>query len=38
MFKEVFIVKSAVEYLAENSYQADNIFVDCFDMYSDSAV
>jgi hypothetical protein len=37
MFKEVYIVKSAVEYLAENLYQADKIFVDCFELYYDSA-
>jgi hypothetical protein len=34
-FKEVYIVKSAVEYLAENLYQADKIFVDCFELHSD---
>jgi hypothetical protein len=27
-FKKVYIVKSAVEYLAENLYQVDKIFVD----------
>jgi hypothetical protein len=37
MFKEVYNVKSAVEYLAENLYQADKIFVDCFEMHSDFA-
>jgi hypothetical protein len=36
MSKEVYIVKSAVEYLAENIYHADKIFVDCFELYSDS--
>jgi hypothetical protein len=36
-FKEVYIVKSVVEYLAENLYHADKIFVDCFELYSDSA-
>jgi hypothetical protein len=34
-FKEVYIVKSAIEYLAENLYQADKIFVDCFELHSD---
>jgi hypothetical protein len=38
MFKEVYIIKSVVEYLAENLYQADKIFVDCFELYSDSVV
>jgi hypothetical protein len=37
MFKEVYFVKSAVEYLAENMYQADKIFVDCFELFYDSA-
>jgi hypothetical protein len=37
MFKEVYIVKSAIEYLAENLYQADKIFVDCFELYYDFA-
>jgi hypothetical protein len=37
MFTEVYIVKSAIEYLAENLYQANKIFVDCFELYSDSA-
>jgi hypothetical protein len=36
-FKEVYIVKSAVEYLAENLYQGDKIFVDCFELHSDFA-
>jgi hypothetical protein len=35
-FKEVYIIKSAVEYLAENMYQTDKIFVDCFELHSDS--
>jgi hypothetical protein len=35
MFKEVYIVKSAIEYLAENLYRADKIFVDCFELHSD---
>jgi hypothetical protein len=34
MVKEVYIVKSAIEYLAENLYQADKIFVDCFELHS----
>jgi hypothetical protein len=34
-FKEVYIVKSVVEYLAENLYQADKIFVDCFELHYD---
>jgi hypothetical protein len=34
-FKEVYIVKSAIEYLAENLYQVDEIFVDCFELHSD---
>jgi hypothetical protein len=34
-FKEVYIVKSAIEYLAENLYQGEKIFVDCFDLHSD---
>jgi hypothetical protein len=33
----VYIVKSAVEYLAVNLYQTNKIFVDCFELYSDSA-
>jgi hypothetical protein len=37
MFKAVYIVKLAVEYLAENLYQADKIFDDCFKLYYDSA-
>jgi hypothetical protein len=37
MFKEVYIVKSAIEYLAENLYQTDKIFVDWFELYYDSA-
>jgi hypothetical protein len=37
MFKEIYIVKSAIEYLAENLYQADKIFVDCFEFHSDFA-
>jgi hypothetical protein len=36
-FKEVYIVKSAIEYLADNLYQADKIFVDCFELHSDFA-
>jgi hypothetical protein len=36
MFKAVYIVKSAVEYLAENLYQTYKIFVDCFELYYDS--
>jgi hypothetical protein len=36
-FKEVYIVKSAIEYLAENLYQADKIFVDCFELHYDFA-
>jgi hypothetical protein len=35
--KEVYIVKSAIEYLAKNLYQADKIFVDCFESHSDFA-
>jgi hypothetical protein len=35
MFKEVYIVKSAIEYLVENLYQADKIFVDYFELHSD---
>jgi hypothetical protein len=34
-FKEVYIVKSAIDYLAENLYQGEKIFVDCFDLHSD---
>jgi hypothetical protein len=37
MFKEVYIVKSAIEYLTENLYQADKIFIDCFELHSDFA-
>jgi hypothetical protein len=37
MFKEVYIIKSVVEYLAENMYQADKIFVDWFELYSNFA-
>jgi hypothetical protein len=37
MFKEVYIVKSVEEYLAENLYQGDKIFVDCFELHSDFA-
>ena len=33
----VYIVKSAVEYLVENLYQTDKIFVDCFELHSDFA-
>jgi hypothetical protein len=36
MFKEVYFVKSAAKYLAKNLYQADKIFVDYFELYSDS--
>jgi hypothetical protein len=36
MFKEIYIIKSAVEYLAENLYQDDKIFVDCFELHFDS--
>jgi hypothetical protein len=35
MFKEVYIVKSAIEYLAENLYRVDKIFVDWFELYYD---
>jgi hypothetical protein len=35
MFKEFYIVKSAVEYLGENLYQADTIFIACFELHSD---
>jgi hypothetical protein len=35
MFKEVYIVKSAIEYLVDNMYQTDKIFVDCFELRSD---
>jgi hypothetical protein len=34
MFKEVYIVKSAIEYLVDNLYQTDKIFVDCFELRS----
>jgi hypothetical protein len=37
MFKEVYIVKSAIEYLVDNLYQIDKIFVDCFELRSDFA-
>jgi hypothetical protein len=37
MFKEVYIIKSVVEYLAENLYQADKIFVDWFELYPNFA-
>jgi hypothetical protein len=37
MFKDVYIVKTAIEYLAENLYQADKIFVDCFELHYDFA-
>jgi hypothetical protein len=33
-FKDVYIVKSALEYLANNMYQADKMFVDCFELHS----
>jgi hypothetical protein len=36
-FKEVYIVKSAIEYLAENLYHTDKIFVDCFELHFDFA-
>jgi hypothetical protein len=36
-FKKVYIIKSAVEYFAENLYQVDKIFVYCFKLYSDFA-
>jgi hypothetical protein len=36
-FKEVYIVKSSIEYLAKNLYQVDKIFVDWFELYSDFA-
>jgi hypothetical protein len=36
-FKEVYIAKSVVQYLAENLYHADKIFVDSFELYSDFA-
>jgi hypothetical protein len=32
----VYIVKSAIEYLVDNLYQADKIFVDWFELYFDS--
>jgi hypothetical protein len=35
--KEVYIIKSAAEYLIENLYQANKIFVDCFELHSDFA-
>jgi hypothetical protein len=37
LFEEVYIVKSVVAYLAENLYQADTIFVDWFELYSNFA-
>jgi hypothetical protein len=37
MFKEVYIVKSAIEYLARNLYQTDKIFVDCFELHFEFA-
>jgi hypothetical protein len=37
MFKEVYIVKSAIECLAKNLYQTDKIFVDCFELHFDFA-
>jgi hypothetical protein len=36
-FKEVYIVKSAIEYLLENLYQANKIFVDWFELYPNFA-
>jgi hypothetical protein len=38
MFKELYIFKLAIEYLTENLYQADKIFVDCFELHYDFAV
>jgi hypothetical protein len=35
--KEVYIIKSAVEYLIENLYQTNKIFVDWFELHSDFA-
>jgi hypothetical protein len=37
MSNEVYTVKSAIKYLAENLHHADKIFVDCFEFYYDSA-
>jgi hypothetical protein len=37
MSNEVYIVKEAIKYLAENLYHVDKIFVDCFELYYDSA-
>jgi hypothetical protein len=34
-FKEVHIVKSALQYLVENLYQVDKVFVDWFELNSD---
>jgi hypothetical protein len=36
-FKKVYIVKSAIEYLPENLYQANKIFVDWFELYPNFA-
>jgi hypothetical protein len=36
-FNEVYIIKSALEYLANNMYQADKMFVDCFELHSNFA-
>jgi hypothetical protein len=36
-FKEFYIVKLVVEYLAENLYHANKVFVDWFEMCSDFA-
>jgi hypothetical protein len=33
-FKDVYIVKTALGYLANNMYQADKMFVDCFELHS----
>jgi hypothetical protein len=30
-------VKSTIEYLAENLYQTDKVFIDWFELYSDFA-
>jgi hypothetical protein len=35
--KEVYIVKSVVEYLVENLYLADKIFANWFELYPDFA-
>jgi hypothetical protein len=32
---QIYIVKSVIEYLAEDLYQADKIFVDWFELYPD---